>query len=94
MAGFDPSTEDERNALLTLARILVTVDTGTIVSKAAAAAKIIPSLPQPDRRLMERALSGYLHGNDGDWTSEASQVRDVLGRLELRARRAVRPLTS
>jgi hypothetical protein len=79
------ATGDERNALLTMARILVTVRTGTIMSKAAAAATIIPSLPQPDRGLMERARAGYLHGDDGDWTGDALRVREVLERLAPRA---------
>jgi hypothetical protein len=79
------ATGDERNALLTMARILETVRTGAIVSKAAAAATIIPSLPQPDRGLMERATAGYLHGDDGDWTGDALRVREVLQRLALRA---------
>ncbi len=79
------ATGDERNALLTMARILVTVRTGTIVSKAAAAATIIPSLPQPDRGLVERARAGYLHGDDGDRTGDALRVREVLERLASRA---------
>jgi hypothetical protein len=79
---------DERNALLTLARILVTAHTGTIVSKDAASARIIPSLAEPDRGLMERAMSGYLHGNDGDWSGETSQVSEVLKRLARLARSA------
>ena len=76
---------DERNTLLTMSRILVTLEAGTIVSKEAAAAAIAPSLPQPDRGLLERARDGYLHGNDGDWTADATLVREVLQRLALRA---------
>lgn len=76
---------DERNALLTMARILVTVRTGSIVSKDVAAATIGRTLPHADRRLMERARTGYLRGDDGDWTGDALCVREVLERLALRA---------
>jgi predicted nucleotidyltransferase len=79
------ATGDERNALLTMARTLITLRTGTIVSKEAAAAAISPSLPQPDRGLMERARAGYLHGDDGDWSADALRVREVLERLARRA---------
>lgn len=79
------ATGDERNALLTMARILVTVTSGTIVSKDAAADAIIPSLPQPERGLLERARAGYLDGDDGDWTDDAMQVREALERLAARA---------
>ena len=72
---------DERNALLTMARILVTVGDGTIVSKAEAAAAVLPSLPPADRELLDRARHGYLHGDDGDWSGDATRVREVVERM-------------
>lgn len=76
---------DERNALLTMARILVTMRTARIESKDAAAAILLPSLPPPERGLMERARSGYLYGDDGDWTGDALRVRELPQRLAGRA---------
>ncbi len=76
---------DERNALLTMARILVTVQTARIVAKDVAAAMVIPSLSLAEQALMERARLAYLHGGDDDWTADAPRVRDVLQRLARRA---------
>lgn len=84
-AVIENAAGDERNALLTMARIVLTVQTGTIVSKDAAAAMVLPSLTSPDRELMERAAAGYLHGDDGDWTADGAHVREALSRLAVRA---------
>ena len=51
---------DERNVLLTLARILVTVETGRIVSKEVAAALAAPRLSASARAVLERARAEYL----------------------------------
>lgn len=72
---------DERNTLLTLARILVTVESGRIVSKDAAAEAIAPTLDEPDRRLLERAQAGYLDGTADDWTGLRSRVGRLAHRL-------------
>ncbi|GEM_PF-3622419 len=66
LAGVDG---DERNALLTLARILVTVRTGRIVSKHVAAAQAgewVPGVAGP----LDQARREYL-GEDGHSTQDA-----------------------
>lgn len=78
---------DERNTLLTLARILVTLETGRIVSKDAAAEAIAPTLTGPQRGLLERARSGYLGRAADDWTGLTPQVIALAHALAGRARR-------
>ncbi|GAB3117684.1 aminoglycoside adenylyltransferase family protein [Streptomyces calidiresistens] len=59
---------DERNVLLTLARVLVTLETGRIVPKDVAARIIAPTLRGSDRDLLELARAGYLGTVVDDWT--------------------------
>jgi len=54
---------DTRNVLLTLARILVTVETGAIVAKDEAAELVIPRLPSPCAAVLIRCRDAY-HGPD------------------------------
>ncbi|MGV0750166.1 acetyltransferase [Mycolicibacter minnesotensis] len=64
----DPAGE-ERFFLLTLARILVTIETGQIVAKDVAAQRVAPRLTGQDRALLELAAQDYLglaHANWGD----------------------------
>lgn len=76
---------DERNTLLTLARILVTLETGRIVPKDTAAAQIAGSLSEPGRRLLTRAGDEYLEGRDGRWTGDGGDVADLATELARRA---------
>ena len=78
---------DERNALLTVARIVVTVETGRIVSKDAAARYIAEQLSDADRGPIELALAGYLGTADDEWSGRTAQVHDLASRLAARARR-------
>ena len=55
--------DDSRNVLLTLARILVTVETGEIVAKDRAAERVLPRLGARERVVLERARDAY-HGPD------------------------------
>lgn len=74
---------DERNALLTIARIVVTRETGAIISKDAAAQAVAPTLGDSDRALLERARDGYLGTVRDDWnglTSEATALAQALAR--------------
>lgn len=76
---------DERNTLLTLARICTTVSTGQIVSKDAAAAAIAPSLSPPDRDLLTLAQAAYLGTTVDDWTGLSQRVTHLAHQLADRA---------
>ncbi|UMP05387.1 aminoglycoside adenylyltransferase domain-containing protein [Amycolatopsis sp. EV170708-02-1] len=71
---------DERNVLLTLARIVATVETGRIVSKDAAAAMV------GGGALLERARAGYLGAASDDWTGLSAEVAALARALADRAR--------
>lgn len=66
---------DERNSLLTLARIIVTLDTGQVVSKDAAAQAVAPKLIGNDRVLLDYARAGYLGEVSDDWNDKSSQAK-------------------
>lgn len=76
---------DERNTLLVLARILVTLETGRIVSKDVAANAIIPSLSEPDRVLMELARDGYLGLEEDCWEGSTAATVALVHGLARRA---------
>lgn len=65
---------DERNALLTLARSLVTVETGDIVSKDAAAQTVAARRTGPERTLLLTARAGYLGLIKDDWSPLRTQA--------------------
>lgn len=77
---------DERNTLLTLARVLVTLDTGRIVPKDAAAEAVAGTLAPADRVLLERARAGYLGTDTDDWTGLTPRVTALARLLADRAR--------
>lgn len=77
---------DERNVLLTLARIVLTVETGAIVSKDAAAETLAPALDGEGRALLERARAGYLGTASDDWTGLSAEVASLARALATRAR--------
>jgi hypothetical protein len=66
---------DTRNVLLTLARMWITVATGEITSKDAAASWALERLPAA-RDVLERARAGYLGIVDDRW-DDASAVRSA-----------------
>ena len=67
--------DDTRNVILTLARILVTVETGEIVAKDEAADRVLPRLGARDRAVLERARDAY-HGPDyGSFADLEEDVR-------------------
>jgi streptomycin 3"-adenylyltransferase len=65
---------DERNIVLTLARIWYSVATGKIVSKDAAASWALERLPAEYRPVLETARQAYLCGDDKDLAALAGQV--------------------
>ncbi|MGO1697695.1 MAG: aminoglycoside adenylyltransferase domain-containing protein [Micrococcaceae bacterium] len=67
--GFDG---DERNVLLTLARMIVTTESGTILPKHEAVERILPRLNQAEAELLILARDEYLGKTRPDW----SQVHD------------------
>jgi streptomycin 3"-adenylyltransferase len=73
----DDLVGDERNVLLTLARMLVTLQTGEIVSKDQAADRIMLTLAEPDRAVLELAAAGYLGERDDDWSQEQGSARQT-----------------
>lgn len=78
---------DERNVLLTLARILATRRTGEILSKDQAARLVAAELPPAQARLLETARREHLDGREGRWAERAAEVRALAEELAERARR-------
>ncbi|MQS09314.1 DUF4111 domain-containing protein [Streptomyces sp. IF17] len=81
---------DERNVLLTLARILVTLETGRIVPKDVAAEAVIPTLRGSERELLERARAGYLGIATDRWADLAPGAAPLARALADRADRLSR----
>ena len=78
---------DERNVLLTLARMVVTLETGEIVSKDDAARRVMSSLPSGSRDLLDLARQGYLGAVADDWTQNGELTRETAERLAADVRR-------
>ena len=66
---------DERNVVLTFARIWTSLATGRIVSKDAAADWAMPRLPAGDRAVMARARAIYLGEEPEEWDGLMARVR-------------------
>ena len=85
----DDLVGDERNVLLTLARMVVTVETGRIVPKDKASDLILPSIQEPHRSVLSLAARAYLGAVVDEWGNlqrEASTTAHELAR-RVRARR-------
>lgn len=78
---------DTRNVLLTLARMWVTVATGRIMGKDAAAAWAGQRLPGAQRTILERARAAYL-GTDEDRWDDVAAVRVTAEAVVQRIRQA------
>ncbi|WP_169732805.1 aminoglycoside adenylyltransferase domain-containing protein [Azospirillum halopraeferens] len=72
---------DERNGLLTLARMWRTAATGEFVTKDAAADRAIPRLPADVAGVLALARDGYLGRVDDDWTTRRTQARHAAEHL-------------
>jgi aminoglycoside 9-adenylyltransferase len=70
----DDLVGDERNVLLTLARMVVTLETGQVVTKDAAAGQLAPSLPHPHGPTLLLAARGYVDGVKEDWEALRAEV--------------------
>lgn len=73
---------DERNVLLTLARMWMTLETGEIVPKDVAAAWALERLPQEFQAEMVLARHAYLAGGDEDWAPRMAQVEALAAFLQ------------
>jgi predicted nucleotidyltransferase len=71
----DDAGAEVRHALLTLARILTTLETGTIVPKDEAAARVRDRLPPVHRPVLALARDEYRGGPAVDWSVRAGEVR-------------------
>jgi streptomycin 3"-adenylyltransferase len=75
---------DERNVLLTLARMWRTLAQGDFVPKDVAAAWAIPRLPVEFALLLARAREEYLVGTHHDWQAQRQAVRQLAQELGAR----------
>lgn len=66
---------DERNVLLTLAAMVVTLRTGVIVPKDVAARRVAEETPEPHRSSLELAAAGFLGEAEDDWTARRERAR-------------------
>jgi predicted nucleotidyltransferase len=69
---------DERNVMLTLARMWITLTTGEIVSKDRAADWAIARLPPAISATIAQARAAYLGLTNDDWTDQGEQVRQAV----------------
>lgn len=75
---------DERNVLLTLARMWRTAKAGDFVSKDAAARWAIPRMPEREARTLDRARKAYLGEIRDDWSGRQDAVRQTATHLRAR----------
>ncbi|WP_407352834.1 aminoglycoside adenylyltransferase family protein [Luteimonas sp. R10] len=84
---------EEKHALLTLARMWITLQTGDIVAKDAAASRVSAQLPAEHRPALERARDVYLGSTPDDWRAWQDRVASCVGHMAGMARRAGWPAT-
>ncbi|AJE47703.1 aminoglycoside nucleotidyltransferase ANT9 [Celeribacter indicus] len=72
---------DERNVLLTLARMWHTASTGVFVTKDAAADWAIPRLSASDAMTLDYARRAYLGEITDDWSSQGDAARQLAGHM-------------
>lgn len=81
---------DERNVLLTLARMLVTLDTGAFVTKDEAVDQIQARFSSSQREFLCLARDAYLgKKNDGDWSEREVAVTALATDMEKMIRAAL-----
>ncbi len=72
---------DERNVLLTLARIVVTIESGEILPKDLAATRVSRRLVTDEADLLRLAGEEYLGGPRADWTRETERAAGLMQTL-------------
>ncbi|EAA8855156.1 DUF4111 domain-containing protein [Escherichia coli] len=72
---------DERNVLLTLARMWHTATTGKFISKDAAATWAMPHLPEPLAEVVACAREAYLGRVKDDWGTSQADARQTANHL-------------
>jgi aminoglycoside 9-adenylyltransferase len=77
---------DERNVLLTLARMIVTLESGEIVSKADAARRVSAQVAISHAAVLDLARRGYLGETVDDWSQLGEQARATADLLATRIR--------
>ena len=77
---------DERNVLLTLARMVVTLKTGEIVPKDEAAQRVMGGLPPDCQQVLELARRGYLGQVTDDWTRLRAPAHKAAAQLASQVR--------
>ncbi|KYH46204.1 aminoglycoside adenylyltransferase domain-containing protein [Branchiibius sp. NY16-3462-2] len=75
---------DERNVLLTLARMVATLETGRIHPKDVAVEVILGSLDPDDRSTLTLAARGYRGEATDDWSTRADAAAETMRRLVAR----------
>lgn len=73
--------DDTRNVILTLARIVVTVETGELVAKDEAADRVLPRLDERCAAVMRRARDAYRGPDYGSFEDLAGDVRPCVEAL-------------
>lgn len=73
---------DERNVILTLARMWVTASSGEIRSKDLAAEWAIPQLPYEHAILLDKARKAYLGGYIDKWKGMDSEVTELVNNMK------------
>lgn len=73
---------DDRNVILTLARMWFTADTGEITSKDQSAKWVIQKLSEEHAALVELARSAYLGERIDDWEDMESEVHSLVNYME------------
>jgi streptomycin 3"-adenylyltransferase len=69
---------DERNTILTLARMVFTIVTGEITSKEKAADWLLPKVPQRFNGLLQMAKYGYLGECKDNWEGKDAELREFV----------------
>jgi aminoglycoside 9-adenylyltransferase len=87
LEGLSADEGEERHMLLTLARILVTLETGLIVPKDEAANHVAVDLPEPHAQMLERARASYLGEVPDDWSGLSDEVYAAAEYMVVLARR-------